>query len=377
MEKTIYKRLKGSQSFRQRLLLSTLSSTPILISEIRDDDMIPGLRPYEISLLRLFETVSDDCSVVINETGTQFKYKPGIIMGGKNLVHNCALSRSIGYYLEPLLVLGLFAKKPLSIRLRGVTNDAGDPSVDTFRSTTLRILTRFGVPKEGLDLKIEARGVAPGGGGEVLLTVPNVQSLTAVQWTDEGMVKRIRGTTFSTRVTRDFEHSMRYAARGIFNNLLPDVHISEDHKAGTQAGKSPGYGISLYAETTTECVISADTAVSYGRTDETGELDAEKEVRLPAEDTGVQIASWLLHEVEKGGVVDSTHQGLLFILCALCQQDVSKVRVGTLSPNGVETLRNIKEFLGVKFGIKPDTETGTVILTCVGSGLINLSRKLS
>ncbi|KFK22464.1 hypothetical protein AALP_AAs64980U000100 [Arabis alpina] len=50
----------GSQSFRQRLLLSTLSSTPILISEIRDDDMIPGLRPYEISLLRLFETVSDD-----------------------------------------------------------------------------------------------------------------------------------------------------------------------------------------------------------------------------------------------------------------------------------------------------------------------------
>lgn len=40
-------------------------------------------------------------------------------MGGKNLVHNCALSRSIGYFLEPLLVLGVFGKKPLSIRLRG------------------------------------------------------------------------------------------------------------------------------------------------------------------------------------------------------------------------------------------------------------------
>lgn len=47
------------------------------------------------------------------------KYKPGIVMGGKHLVHDCGLSRSIGYFLEPLIVLGLFGKKPLNIRLRG------------------------------------------------------------------------------------------------------------------------------------------------------------------------------------------------------------------------------------------------------------------
>jgi len=61
--------------------------------------------------------------------------------------------------------------------------------------------------------------------------------LQAVHWVEEGMVKKIRGTTFSTRVTSDFEHSMRFAARGIFNNLLPDVHIFQDHRAGAQAGK--------------------------------------------------------------------------------------------------------------------------------------------
>ncbi|KAF8109152.1 hypothetical protein N665_0102s0060 [Sinapis alba] len=377
MGKTTYKRLKGSQSFRQRLLLATLSSTPIIIDEIRADDMIPGLLRHEMSLLRLFETVSDDCVVEVNETGTRLKYKPGIIMGGKNLVHSCALTRSMGYYLEPLLVLGLFGKKPLSITLKGVTDDPKDPSVDTVRNATLHILKRFGVPSEGLELKIEARGVAPEGGGEVLLTVPNVQTLTAVQWVEEGMVKKIRGWTFSARVSSDFEHSMRFSARGIFNNLLPDVHIFNDHKSGPKAGKSPGYGISLVAETTAGCYISADTAVSCGRADETGELDVERQERKPAEDTGVEIASWLLQEIEKGGVVDSTHQGLLFILCALCQQDVSKVRVGTLSPYGVETLRNLKEFLGVTFSFRPDPDTGTVILTCVGSGLINLSRKLS
>jgi hypothetical protein len=70
-------------------------------------------------------------------------------------------------------------------------------------------------------------------------------------------------------------------------------------------------------------------------------------------------------------------QGLLFLLCALCPQDVSKIRVGKLIPHGIEVLRLIRDFLGVKFVIKPDPSTGTVILKCVGSGLKNLSRKSS
>lgn len=48
------------------------------------------------------------------------KYKPGTIMGGRiNNPFQCDVSRSIGYYLEPLIVLCLFAKEPLNIRLKG------------------------------------------------------------------------------------------------------------------------------------------------------------------------------------------------------------------------------------------------------------------
>ncbi|KAL0916509.1 hypothetical protein M5K25_014028 [Dendrobium thyrsiflorum] len=377
--KTSYMKLRGSQYFRQRLLLSTLSSTPILVEDIRSESASPGLRPYEVSLLRLLEKISDDCTVEINDTGTKLRYKPGVLIGGKNVVHDCGLSRSVGYFLEPLIVLGLFGKRDLSIRLKGITNDCKDPSVDTFRTTTLHILKHFGVSLDGLELKIESRGAAPLGGGEVVLVVPIVpNNLSATTWIDEGMVKRIRGVTFSTRVSPQFGNRMVFSARGVFNRFLPDVHIFTDHRSGQSGGRSPGYGISLVAETTAGCLISADMAVSHPKTEVDALMNFEEKPELMSpEDVGTQVASMLLGEIEGGGVVDSSHQGLLFLLCALCPPDVSKVRVGKLTPYSIATLRNIRDFLGVKFVIKPEPTTNTVILKCVGCGLKNLSRKIS
>lgn len=67
----------------------------------------------------------------------------------------------------------------------------------------------------------------------------------------------------------------------------------------------------------------------------------------------------------------------MFLLCALSTPDVSKVRVGKLSPYGIQVLKHINDFLGVKFVIKPEPSTERVILKCVGCGMKNLSRKVS
>uniref|UniRef100_A0A0E0D965 RNA 3'-terminal phosphate cyclase domain-containing protein n=1 Tax=Oryza meridionalis TaxID=40149 RepID=A0A0E0D965_9ORYZ len=289
------RRLSGSRHFRQRVVLATLTSTAITIEDIRSGGAAPGLRPHEL------------------------RYKPGVIVGGRDLEHDCGVHRGIGYFLEPLILLGLFARAPISIRLKGITNDTKDPSVDTFRMVTLHMLKQFGVPLEGLELKIESRGAPPLGGGEVFLRVPNINSTLKV---------------------------------------------------------SAGYGVSVVAETTTGCLLSADATVSYPNVDEMNEESENSELTSP-EDLGVQVASMLLEEVAQGGVVDSTHQGLLFILCALSPPDVSKVRVGQLTPYAIETLRNIRDFLDVKFIIKPDPNSNTVTLKCVGAGVKNLARKTS
>lgn len=62
-----------------------------------------------------------------------------------------------------------------------------------------------------------AAAQAPGGGGEVQLRVPVVRELASLDWTDEGMVKRIRGVAFSAKVSPQSANRMVDAARGVLN----------------------------------------------------------------------------------------------------------------------------------------------------------------
>lgn len=55
------------------------------------------------------------------------------------------------------------------------------------------------------------------------------------------------------------------AARGILNQLLADVYIFTDAAAGAAAGVSPGYGITLVAETTSGCLLSAEATATQVR----------------------------------------------------------------------------------------------------------------
>ena len=62
------------------------------------------------------------------------------------------------------------------------------------------LLQHFGL-EAGLELTVKKRGAPPTGGGMVLFTCPVVRQLHAMQLTDPGFVKRIRGTAYTTRVS--------------------------------------------------------------------------------------------------------------------------------------------------------------------------------
>ena len=167
----------------------------------------------------------------------------------------------------------------------------------------------------------------------------------------------------------------------------------------------------MVAESTTGVLISAERTAgesdtTIGSSSGAGGSSASSGGRpeLP-ETVGEEGAYRLLEEIRKGGIIDSFHQPLVLMLMVVTPEDVNKVRFGVLTDQAVRTLRLLRDAFGVTFKIKEDltesiprttntngtgkiggnsieeqessTEIGkTMFLSCLGTGYVNMSRKI-
>lgn len=350
-------RFSGHAYLRQRLVLATLAGRPVRIDKIRPDDEEPGLRDFEASFLRLLEKITNGSAVEINYTGTSIYFQPGIIYGG-NIVHDCPLSRGIGYFLEWIVLLAPFAKQEVSLTLRGITSGQGDVGADTIRTVTLPHLTLFmpldsvSMLASALEMRIVKRGAAPLGGGEIFFRAPLIATLRPLEFVEPGRIRKIRGIASSVRVSPQMSNRMIDAARSVLNRYIPDLYLFSDVYRGDESGKSPGFAMSLVATSTTGALHAAEATSSPGQT---------------PEDVGLLAARALLSCIEAGGCIDPMHQPLVLTLMAVGPGDVARCRMGALTPQAVQSLRDIRDALGVTFKIRA-MEDGSVMLTCVGVG---------
>ena len=117
----------------------------------------------------------------------------------------------------------------------------------------------------------------------------------------------------------------------------------------------------LMAETTKKIIVSAEKM-------------AEGSV-LP-EDIGLQCARLLCEEIAKRGCIDTSCQSLVLLLMVLTGENVSKVRLGKLSPYTIQYLRNLKTYFGIVFKVVPEHSDGTLNVSCFGTGFTNFSRSV-
>ncbi|XP_014785786.1 RNA 3'-terminal phosphate cyclase-like protein [Octopus bimaculoides] len=369
---------EGCNFFRQRLVLSILSGKSVRITKIRSRDDNPGLQEFELSFISLLEKLSNGSKVVINETGTTILFHPGMLSGG-SFDHECNIGRALTYYIEPLFCLAPFAKKPLKVVLRGITHNLDDASVDHMKFSSLPVLKRFLGTDEDLELKITRRGPAPDGGGEAVFSCPCRQKLRPIQYTDPGRVKKIRGIAWCTKVSPGTLNRLMESAKDVLSEFIHDIYIHSDHCKGKECGKSPGFGLTLVAETTKGTFLAAEAISSPKGSDKGPSV---------AEDVGKKAAYLLLEEIYRGGCVDSLNQSMAALFMVLGSQDVSKLQIGQLTPYTIGVMRLIRDFFKVLFKVEEVKEedsfdneqlkTGDkrLLLTCVGVTYTNVSKPI-
>ena len=109
------------------------------------------------------------------------------------------------------------------------------------------------------------------------------------------------------------------SAKQVLTTFIPDVYIYTDHRREVDAGKSPGFGVTLVAETTSEVYYTAEMCSNPS--------NSKGEVSIP-ESLGQECAEKLLDQIYNGGCVDDLCQFFALQYMVLCPKDVCKLLVG-------------------------------------------------
>ena len=125
------------------------------------------------------------------------------------------------------------------------------------------------------------------------------------------------------------------ACRSVLNRYIPDIYLYSDVYKGDESGKfvlftslchiptdthfsrSPGYALTLLAESTTSVIHCSEATSKAGVSPEDIALDASRA---------------LLSEIAKGGCVDQKHQSLVILMMVLGSEDVGRCRMGEPTP---------------------------------------------
>lgn len=303
--------------------------------------------------------MTNGSSIEINYSGTEVVYKPGSILGG-SLNFDCGTEKSIGYFLEPILLLAPFSKLAFKLSFTGLTCHSECTSIDVIRTVFIKIIEKFGI-NEGIDLKIVKRGSPPLGGGEVHFTCPVVTSLKNVDFSDPGRIKRIRGIAAVTRISPQASNRLVESCRSVLNTFIPDIYIYSDVYKGPEAGLSPGFGISLVAESTTGALLHTDRIGVAGST---------------PEEIGRKASKSLLSEILGGGFLSKTAHSFILTLMAITVDNVNKVCLQPLNESDEIVIADIYTFLGVSFKVKRQDGAENVVISCLGSGYINFNQRM-
>jgi RNA 3'-terminal phosphate cyclase-like protein len=399
----VFVRFTGHRFLAQRLVLSTLTGKPILVSKIRSaSPTSPGLAPHEISLLRLLETVTNGSAMEISYTGTTMTYQPGLITGavtgagsvGDLVEHTipATCTRGVTYFLMPLALLAPFSKAHMNVRFSGpgvITSatKTGDISVDTFRTAILPLFAQFGIPPARIEVRVVQRSCAGrggrGGGGVVELRFASQIRLPKTLHMNQapGRVRRIRGVAYCTGISASNNARMIHAAREVLNPFLSDIHIAaqydqapllpdERSKSGQKKRVGLGFGLSLVAEAGAVGVLySADEV-------------APSEGGVTPEEVGKRCAYQLLEVISQGGCVSSTAARTVLTLMAMGSEDVGRLRIGRAALSDDATLslaRDLKVFGASHWGMRDvdGDSSGSVLLSVKGMGVGNVGRKVA
>jgi RNA 3'-terminal phosphate cyclase (ATP) len=276
----------GGQIVRTAVALSSITSTPVHIVNIRANRPKPGLAAQHAAAVR---AVAEVCSAEVegDVAGSQeLTFHPGDI-GKKDIVIDIGTAGSIPLVIQAWLPPALHAGGTITVL--GGTEVTRSPTIDYFTQVFSRLIRRFDAD---IRIEIAKRGYYPRGGGEVTVAVGRSR-LQPISIDEQSTDQSCGVCSCSSNLPA---HVAERQADAACRELLPVVGKISETIIDRRAGESTGSSCTVWA--------GARGGIALGRRG------------YPSESVGKEAARRLIAELTGGGVADRYLSDQLLIYLA-------------------------------------------------------------
>ena len=317
---------------RLAVALSAITGQSLHIHNIRQNRPQAGLKPQHLEAVL---TAAKLCNAEVQGatiSSRELWFKPEEIKGGK-ITAEIGTAGSIPLLLTTILPICAFAHNPVDLIVsRGGTDVSHSPAINYLRYVLLPTLKKMSLKAT---IEVHKYGYYPKGNGEVAATIEPAKQLQALQLSDFGSIKTIKGVSVCTFLAeRKVAQRQAQAAKLYLDKrgYSAEIQIINDKSNPLQKGSS----LLLWAETDTGAVIGAD---------------AIGEIRKSSEEVGDEAARKLCEEIAVKPTVDIHLADLLIPYIALAEGK-SVFLTRTISEHLETNVWLAEEILKIKFNIR-------------------------
>jgi RNA 3'-terminal phosphate cyclase (ATP) len=237
----------GGQILRTSLTLATLTGQALRLHRIRAARPRPGLAAQHLTAARAAATL---CQAqvrgdVLGSTTLEFiptaPPQAGEYQFDVNQARTGGSAGAVTLILQTILLPLALAAGDSIVTLKGGTHVAWSPSVTYIEQVYLPLLRQIGIEAE---VKLNAWGWYPRGGGEVELRVKGGASFKSLQLLERGHCRQVRGLAVVTKLPVHIAQRMVERAEKLCQQAGLKAHV----RAYCGSGPASGAGIFLTAE---------------------------------------------------------------------------------------------------------------------------------
>jgi len=343
----------GGQLLRVSVALSAVTGKSIRVFNIRAKRSNPGLRPQHLKAVEAVAKLVGARISGLNVASREIEFVPSRAEA-RDLEIDVGTAGSVGLILQAMMPAMAFAPGPMTVVIKGGTNNPMAPPIDFLDRVLFPALRSLGV---SASLELVRRGFYPRGQGIVKVRMHPVMSVSPVALAEFGEVRRISGLAYSSRLPDHIVNRMVSASKLMLSKAgYSDIPIIQEvlQQGDPRCAVDPGCGTILVAELSSGGIVAGDSIGERGK---------------PAEEVGTEAAQELTEQLERRAPVDR-HLGDQLAVWMGLAKGTSVMRVCELTLHMLTCVEVIQRIVGARFTVDGEKEKPATI-TCEGIGLEN------